>query len=180
MKNIEKRINLKENGFTLIEVLVYAALLAIVSLVILLFVNQLLGVNESTRRTRESLDNARRALETITQEIRHADSLYTPTSVFGTNPGQLSLVTTRDLPADEDLTYVDFYLDNNNLYLKREGQTDQLVTSEKVKVTNLTFTNNNVGGEDAIRTAITVEHRDPTSGSKNTVTLTSSAVLRKY
>jgi prepilin-type N-terminal cleavage/methylation domain-containing protein len=79
-----KRNYFKQKGFTLIEVLIYAAMLAIISLVVLVFVNQLLGVNETTRRTRESLDNARRALDTIAQEIRHADSIYTPTSVFGT------------------------------------------------------------------------------------------------
>ncbi len=103
-----KKSHLKQKGFTMIEVLVYVTLLAIISLVVLLFINQLLGVNETTRRTRESLDNARRALETITQEIRHADSIYTPTSTFGSNPGQLSLATVRDLPSDENLTYVDF------------------------------------------------------------------------
>jgi hypothetical protein len=89
-------------------------------------------------------------------------------------------VTTRDLPADENLTYVDFYVDSGNLYLKREGQSDQLLTSEKVKVTNLTFTNNNTGGGDAIRISITIEYKDPINGPKNAVTLTSTSVLRKY
>lgn len=168
----------KQKGYTLIEVLIYVVLLAVISLVVLLFINQLLGVNETTRRTREALDNARRSLETISQEIRHADSIYTPTSVFGTNPGQLSLATVRDLPTDENLTYVDFYVDNNSLYLKREGQSTQLLTSEKVKVTNLTFVNNNTGGADAVRISITVEYKDLISGPKNAVTLTSTAVLR--
>lgn len=175
-----KRNYFKQKGFTLIEVLIYAAMLAIISLVVLIFVNQLLGVNETTRRTRESLDNARRALDTIAQEIRHAESIYTPTSVFGTNPGQLSLATTRDLPADENLTYVDFYVDSGSLYIKREGQSDQLLTSEKVKVTNLTFVNNSTGGGDAIRISITVEYKDPITGPKNAVTLTSTSVLRTY
>lgn len=175
-----KSNKLEQKGFTLIEVLVYATLLAIISLVVLLFVNQLLGVNETTRRTRESLDNARRSLETIAQEIRHADSIYTPTSVFGTSPRQLSLATTRDLPDDENLTFVDFYVDAGSLYLKREGQSDQLLTSEKVKVTNLTFVNNSTGGGDAIRISITIEYKDPTNGPKNAVTLTSTAVLRTY
>lgn len=167
-------------GFTLIEILVYVTLLSIISLVIVIFINQLLGVNETTRRTRESLDNARRSLETISQEIRHANSIYTPTSVLGTNPGQLSLATVRDLPTDENITYVDFYVDNNNLYLKREGQSASLLTSEKVKVTNLTFVNNNTGGSDAIRISITVEYKDPINGPKNEVTLTSTAALRSY
>ncbi len=175
-----KLLKLQQKGFTLIEVLIYATLLAVISLVVLLFVNQLLGVNETTRRVRESLDNARRSLETIAQEVRHADSIYTPTSVFGSSPGQLSLATVRDLPDDENLTFVDFYVDQGSLYLKREGQSDQLLTSEKVKVTNLTFTNNSTGGKDAIRISITIEYKDPITGPKNAVTLTSTSVLRTY
>ncbi len=166
-------------GFTLIEITVYVSILALVSLVIVVFVNQLLGVNETTRRTRESLDNARRVLDTIAQEIRHADSVYTPTSSFGVNPGQLGLETSRDVPTDENTTFVDFYVDNNGVYIKRESQAAQLLTSEKVKVTDLTFTNlNGATSRPAIRLSVTVEYNSPISGPKNTVTLKSTAVLR--
>lgn len=174
-----KKINLNSKGFTLTEVLIYSAILAIVSLVILVFINQLLGVNETTRRAREATDNARRSLDTISQEIRHADSVYGNTSSFGSNPGQLSLETTRDVPAEEASTYVDFYVDNEQLFMKRESQIEQRITSEKVKVTNLTFTN--LAGSTtwpAVRVAITVEYRDPISGPKNQVTMMTTAILR--
>lgn len=166
-------------GFTLPEVLIYSALLAIVSLVIIVFINQLLGVNETARRARESTDNARRVIDTIAQEIRHAESVYTPTSTFGSSPGQLSLETLRDVPADEESTYVDFYVDNEQLFIKRESQATQLLTSEKVRVTNLTFTNlTGATTWPAIRISVTVEYRDPIGGPKNQVTMTSTAVLR--
>jgi prepilin-type N-terminal cleavage/methylation domain-containing protein len=172
--------NAKANkGFTLTEVLIYSAILAIISLVVLVFINQLLGVNETTRRARESTDNARRSIDTIAQEVRHAESVYTPTSSFGSSPGQLSLETTRDVPANEETTYVDFYVDNQQLFVKREGQNAQLLTSEKVRVTSLTFTNL-VGATTwpAVRISLTVEYRDPINGPKNQVTMTTTAVLR--
>lgn len=174
-----KKIKPEQAGFTLIEVLIYSAILAIVSLVVIVFFNQLIGVNETARRAREATDNARRGLDTISQEIRHAESIYTPTSTFGSSPGQLSLETTRDLPADHDKTYVDFYVDNEQLFIKREGENEQRLTSEKVKVTNLTFTNlNGATTWPAIRISLTIEYRDPVSGPKNQVTLLTTAVLR--
>lgn len=168
-----------QTGFTLTEVLIYSAILAIVSLVVIVFINQLLGINETTRRAREATDNARRSLDTIAQEIRHAESVYLPTSTFGSSPGQLSLETLRDVPADEVSTYVDFYIDNEQLFIKREDQGTQRLTSEKVRVTNLTFTNlTGATTWPAVRIAITVEYKDPISGPKNQVSMTTTAVLR--
>ena len=174
-----KKLTINSKGFTLPEVLVYSVILAIISLVVLVFINQLLGVNETTRRVREATDNARKSLDTIAQEVRHADSVYTPTSSFGSSPGQLSLETTRDTLADEDTTYVDFYVDNQQLFIKRESQEAQRLTSEKIKVTSLTFTNL-VGATTwpAVRIAITVEYKDPISGPTNKVSMTTTAVLR--
>lgn len=178
-KKAEPLLKLNNNGFTLPEVLIYSAILAITVGVIVTFVNQMLGVNETTRRVRESTDNARRVLDTIAQEVRHSSSVYDQTSVFGSSPGQLSLETTRDLPADENSTYVDFYVDNQALYMKREGQNAQLITSEKVKITSLTFTNlNGSSSRPAVRIVVTVEYNNPISGPKNSVTMTTTAVLR--
>lgn len=182
-KKASHLLSFSNQGFTLIEMVIYVATLAIVAGVILVFLFQALGVNETSRRTREAVDNAKRALDVIAQEIRHASSVYTPTSIFGTNPGQLSLETVRDLPADEVATYVDFYIDNQRLYIKRESQSNFLVTSEKVRVTNLTFTNlSGTAYNPSVRVQITVEYDAAVSGSapKNAVTLSTTASLRSY
>ncbi len=166
-------------GFTLTEVLIYTVVLAIISLVVLVFINQLLGINETSRRVRESTDNARRVIDTVAQEVRHAESLYTPTSTLGSSPGQLSLETTRDVPTDHDTTFVDFYVDNQQLFMKREGESAERITSEKVKVTNLTFTNYNGSTSwPAIRISVTVEYKDAISGPTNPVTMKTTAVMR--
>jgi type II secretory pathway pseudopilin PulG len=168
-----------KSGFTLIEVLIYSTILVVIAFIIVSFVNQILGVSETSRRLRESTDNARRALDTITQEIRHAESLYEPTSILDSNPGQLSLDTIRDLPSGETNTYTDFYLDNGALYMKKEGNPTQLLTSEKVKVTNLTFSNlEGLTTRPAIRVTITLEYNSPISGPKTPFTMTTTAVMR--
>ena len=167
-------------GFTLIEVLVYSTIFVIIGVVVSSYFIQIVNVTEVSRRSRESNDNAQRAMSVITQEIRHATAVYTSTSVFTTNPGQLSLETPRDLPTDENTTYVDFYLDDEGIYLKREGQVEELITSEKVKVTNFTFTHLTGGVDSSVQVNLTIEYKDATPGPKTPVTLTQTASLRAY
>jgi type II secretory pathway component PulJ len=168
-------------GFTLIEIVLYVALSAIIGLVLVTFFIQAIKITETSRSSRESLDNARHSINLIEQEIRQATSVYNLTSVFGTNPGQLSLETTRDLPADDDTTYVDFYVDAGGLYIKREGQSTMLITSQKVKVTNLVFTLLNTTAEgSAVKTDLTIEYSDPIFGSKTPVRLSTTTSLRSY
>ena len=173
-------------GFTLIEVLIYATIFVIIGVVISSYFIQIVSVTETSRRARESNDNASRAMNVITQEIRHATAVYTPTSEFGTISGQLSLETTRDLPDEENTTYVDFYLDDEGIYVRREDQfhgenkQPELITSEKVRVTNFTFTHLTGGTDTSIQVNLTVEYIDAASGPKTPVTLTQTASLRSF
>ena len=170
------------DGFTLIEVLIYATIFVIIGVVISSYFIQIVSVTETSRRARESNDNASRAMNVITQEIRHATAVYKPTSKFTPNPspGQLSLETTRDLPSEENTTYVDFYLDDEGIYLKREDQVEELLTSEKVKVTNFTFTHLTGRTDTSVQVNLTVEYIDAASGPKTPVTLTQTASLRSF
>lgn len=170
-----------QRGFTLIELLIYTVILVIISLVSVSFFIQVVNVTETSRRSREALDNAKGALETITQEIRHADSIYTPTSVLDNPSGQLSLETSRDIPDDEESTYVDIYVDNERLYLRREGIPDQLITSKKVKVKDLQFgLLSDASSKPAVQVTLTVEYFDQAAGPSNSVTLTSTSTLRSF
>ncbi|MDP2671169.1 MAG: type II secretion system protein [bacterium] len=181
LKNKKGRLRAGEEGFTLIETLVYVFALIFIMSVLIVVLFQLIALNESSRRSREAVSNARLALDAVAQEVRHAKGIYTPTSVFGTNPGQLSLETTRDLPAEEDTTYVDFYIDDSGLYLKREEQAAVLVTSEKIKITNFAVTElNSAATTPAVQIQLTAEYDSPVSGSKNTVSLETTASLRSY
>jgi type II secretory pathway pseudopilin PulG len=167
----------EETGFTLIELLIYTVLMVIISVVAVTFVIQFVNVVETARRSRESLDNARRVMDVVGQEVKHANSVYTPTTV--TN--QLSLETTRDLPTDEENTYVDFYVDDQRLYMRREGQNPQIVISEKVRLSSLTFTIlQDSNQRQFVRTQVTVEYADPISGPSNAVSLVSTTALRSY
>lgn len=170
-----------QHGITLVEVIVYVALLAIVSTTLLSFGIQILKVNSRTQKRSQVLASTWIATDAITNAIRHADALYTPTSVFTTSPGQLSLVTKEDLPTDETTTYVDFYLDNNRLYRKQEGVAAQAITPEQLKITNLVFTNMTTGSVPSVKIQMTVAPNasDPAI-AKESITVATSASFRNF
>lgn len=172
-----------QQGLSIIEVLVYVILLSLVATSLLLFTMRIVQQTSSARVTSITLDNARGAMAVITSEIRQANAVYTPTSVVGSSPGQLSLVTTRNTPADEDETYVDFYIDDERLYRKREGVAAELVTAEQIKVTHLTFYHRNTGSEgSAVQVTLTVVPAQANAQilAAATVSLTTTATLRAY
>lgn len=126
-------------GFTLIETLVYIALLVIVFLTVLYFFLWAANSNTKVKAIHEVLDNSRRTIEMMNSEIKGAKNIYLSTSVFDSHPGQITLQTTKHLPAGENTTYIDFYLCDDYLCFKKESQIPVVLTSDKVKVTNLVF-----------------------------------------
>lgn len=128
---------------------------------------------------REVLDNNQRAMETMLYEIREAKSVYTPT----TTSNQLSLETTHYLPSGETSTYIDFFLCGDRLCLKKESENPIALTSDRVKVTNLNFTQVATGAATpSIRISLRVEYNAPASKPEYqaSLELTSTASLRSY
>ncbi len=106
-------------GFSLIELIVYMAIFAILITAITLFTTTFIKTTTKNRIKKEVVLGAYSAMNSMLYEIKRANNIYTPTSVFNSNSGQLSLETSQELPAGEEITYVDFYLDSDNkLYIK--------------------------------------------------------------
>lgn len=121
--------------------MVYIATLTLIIGVITATVMNLFAVFNRARVKRDVMADGERIISSIASEIRRGRFIYAPTSVFNNASGQLSIDTLFDLPQDETITYVDFYIDNNRVYIKREGQDPLPINSEKTKVTELSFTN---------------------------------------
>ncbi|MFA5954428.1 MAG: hypothetical protein WC817_02755 [Patescibacteria group bacterium] len=180
---IKKRKQQHPLGVSLFEVVIYVAFFLVLTILITNVSTQLIAVNQNTRATNDIIASARFAVDTIAQEVRHAKSVYSPTSVFDVSPGQLSLETTRDLPDGETSTFVDFYIDTGRLYLRREGQDPIRLTSDSVIVEGLTFSYLNQSVlTPAVRMSITVANYGASSGnvSHRTITLVTTAALRSY
>lgn len=168
-----------QKSFTLIEILVYIAVLAIITVAISSFFLWFIHSNTKARAMRETLDNTRRAMEIMTYEIKEAKSIYTPT----TTSTQLSLETTKYLPEEEKTTYVDFYLCGTRLCLKKESQTPVALTSDRVVVNNLEFLEiATTSTAPSIQINLKIDYKNPTGRPeyRASANLTSTAVLRSY
>lgn len=152
----------RKKGFTLLEVLVYITVLAIVMVAISSFLLWAIKVNAKTKVMRETLDNAGRAMEIMVHEIKEAENIYEPTSIFSSHPGQLSLETKKYLPAGETSIYIDFYICDNRLCLKKESQDPVVLTSDSVEINNLTFTRVVTGQMSSVQINLEVDYKDLT------------------
>lgn len=172
-----------KKGFTLVELALYMSISLIIGGVLITSFFFISSARVRGAVAIEVLDNSRSALDTMLFEVAHAEGVYTPTSFFGAHPGQLSLETTRVTPSDESATYLDFYLDGERLYLKRENQTAQILVADKIKITNLVFTHlNSASLYHAVRISLTANYDTPNAvlAEKTAVTLTGTASLRAY
>ena len=167
-----------KKGFTLVEILVYLGIFFLVITIIISFVFWLVRSNTKLKVMREVLDNANRIMEIITYETKGAKSIYTPT----TSSNQLSLETTNYLPGGEETTYIDFYLCDSALCLKKESQDPIVLTSDSVEITNLVFTRIVSGQAESVQIDLSVSYKNPANRSeyRALVDLTSTISLRIY
>ncbi len=170
---------MKSKGFTLIELVIYMAVFAILITSITLFAISFVKSTTKSRIKKEVSLGTYSAMKAIVYELKRANSVYTPTSIFSNHPGQLSLETSQELPDGEQVTYLDFYLDNDNkLYIKRENQDPQLLISENLRVTNLEF-EYLAASSEAVRINLTLEYDTPASEYQYSYSLSSSGSIRR-
>ncbi len=105
-------------GFTLVEMVVYAAVLGVLSVLAINSTFIMTQAYASLRVSRDLNQSATAVLERMTREIRAASGID-PSSVTGTNPSDLVL-NTKD--AGGAITTVEFYKDlTDNLIKVKEG-----------------------------------------------------------
>ena len=183
MKKFEfKKVNAghkKDSGFTLMEILIYIAVLAVIISIIFSFFLWASHSSAKAKALREVLDNSRGAMEIMALEIKGAKSIYTPTS----DTAQLSLETGRYLPEGESSAYIDFYLCDDRLCLKKESQDSVAFTSDKVEVKNLEFSLISVTSTvPSIQINLKIDYKNPQNRAEYqaSINTTSTVSLRSY
>lgn len=174
-------MNKKNTGFTLIELIIYVTAFAIITTILTLFVFNFINVYTKIRITKEVSEGSQIAMETMLLEIKHAKDIYVPTSSFDSHPGQLSLETEKDASIGEEISYIDFYLDNNNrLCMKKEEQEPEPLTPENIEVNSLIFNYLTINDVKSIRIELLTNYRNRTERITHqaTTTIISSANLR--
>jgi len=164
-------------GFTLLEVVVYVALLGVLSVFVVNSFMQVVNLYARARAEREALANARGMLEIIVKNVAQAQEVYTPTSRFNIDAGQLSLVTNATSTLGHTTSYIDIWTDGGAAMIRSEGAGNVTLSAGSVRVTKLYFERIvQAIGREAIRVTIRVD----AAGAKfpASVTLISTAAIR--
>jgi prepilin-type N-terminal cleavage/methylation domain-containing protein len=164
------------NGFTLVELLVVTAIIAVVGgLGTGFFLSTLTARTKAAHRL-EVQENARLALARMAYEIRRA-VLIEGTSDFGVNlatsPGTLDL----DMPGG-GTTSVTFSILSGALRIRDGAGAPVLLTTNDVEVSDLTFENHTTanGRSQNIKITLTVDHVGGSSGQFGASTTVSTTV----
>lgn len=165
----------KMHGFTLIEMIVYVAIFALVMMVVTSFVFQILSVKNRSKAARETYQEARYILERINSKIRYAPGVDTGNSMFDSDQGVLIL---KSQVARTNLT--EYRLTDEIVTEKIGDLEENVLNSNNVRVTQLKFeqiVSSDV--QSSIKTTIIVTYQ---SGGRKDLeassTLTANASLR--
>lgn len=150
------------HGFTLIETIIYIAIIGLIMGTLGLFVNTLLQARAKTQASSEVIAVARVIQDQLSLAARHAEAINIGTSTFDTDPGVLSF---KMVDAVIDPTLFSLTGDDGQ-FRKSEADADAAtLTSDRVQVTNLVFTNlTGVSDAGIIQVQFTLEAVN-TSGS---------------
>lgn len=143
-------------GFTLIEVLIYIAIIGVVVASFVTFAMSIGGSRSKTYAVQEVHANARTALDLISQKIRLADDVVSPSESNWSEGLEL------DMPSpDANLT---FDVAGGVLNIAEGVGGPVPITSDEVNVSSLSFTNlAPIGERDNIRVKIIIEYRGDNS-----------------
>ena len=159
-------------GYSLVEMVIYIAILSIVSILV---INTVLSFTKGYRDVmalrmidHSSID----VMERMTRDIRSATQIDNGNSVFGTNPGVLVLVSTVNGVS----TVTKFYLEKGIIKLDINGSYFGPLTLSNTTVNSLVFTKLDSGISSAVKIDMTVS--STAGGVTKTKTYHSTIVLR--
>lgn len=124
-----------KRGFSLTEMVIYAAILSILTIVTINATFSTVRSFAEFKVSRDLNSSASSLLERLTREIRLAHGIDLAQSSLNINPGRLTLLTKNAADAD---TTVEFYVENNALKIKEGGVAMGSLTSSSTAVTNFT------------------------------------------
>lgn len=151
---------MKNSGFTLIELVVYIAIVVVVLISVIGFLwNTVLGnIKESSYQ--EVQQNSRFALFKISQEIKKSTGINSPLPGDSASALSLAMASSTNNPTLIDVV-------DGQLRITKGGSEPQVLTSGLVKVTSLQFTNFSYPNTPGtIRVEIKAKHINPANRSE--------------
>lgn len=161
-----------KRGFSLIEVVVYTAIIAGVLGIVLAGMLSLYQAGQKSRLTRNVNLSGTIGLERMSREVRDASSIVTVGSTFGSDPGVLIIST--DNASTTGGTYK-FYLSDGKLQIENSLGPVAL-TGGEAQITDLIFWHVVATNSEAVRIKLTVA--DVASSTSESRTFYNTVVLR--
>lgn len=149
MKFLKQKKNIR--GFSLVEMIIYALILSILTIVTINAVFSSVRSFAEFRVDRDLNSSATSLMERLTREIRSAYAVDAGQSVFGVNPGRLTILDKNAGGAD---TTVEFYVENNLLKIKENGVVAGSLISSSTAITNFTVRSLSNPNSSAIKAEI--------------------------
>ncbi len=133
-----------EKGFTLMEIIVSTALFAIVMTMTMVLFTYTLKINRRVETLREAVQGSRNFVELLVRDIRNGtidysgqvDPVHCPASY---NPGGDAYLAIVTLSGDKECFYYPAGQTNPQLYLTKNGITEQFYGDSGFKLTNAIF-----------------------------------------
>jgi prepilin-type N-terminal cleavage/methylation domain-containing protein len=144
----------KQRGFSMVEMLIYLALLASVTVFLLNGISAITKSYADIRLAKAVTASASDALQRIVYEVRQASSFDLAGSTFSSHPGVLSLVSTS---ADGATTTVAFSVNSGILRVSRGGVDEGPLTLSGASVTNFTLALLQNGVSNGVRITLTLQ-----------------------
>lgn len=177
--NRKAKIKNKEKGFTLIEMVVYVALIGVIFIVLFEIIFFIMRANNKIIALSRISSNAHSAMERMTYEIVNSQNIYLPTSNFSSSNAQLSLATEVGVSSNEEITFVDFYVENDTLFLKKEGLDPIALTSSDVLVSDMEFLYYKNDSRESVKIDMIVSSKN-SAMSDSTIHLINVVALRSF
>lgn len=171
-KNFQTRAPKLVCGFTLIEVLFYAAIFAVVSVLVIDVIFLMAKTTRQIKAGRDLNSAAVAIMERMTREIKLADNIDVSASSFDLSPGKLVL-NSIDFTTQAS-AQIAFYLVGADLMMQKDILPAEALNSPKVQITSLIFRQvENSAQSKAVKMELEI-----TAGSK-TEKFYNTAILRR-
>jgi len=157
----KQRIPHSNRGFSLLEMVVYVAILSAIAVIVVTIVLSFSASWNSLRISRDINASAMSSFERIGRDLRAALDVNTAGSVLNAHPGALTL---------SDTLQTEFFLDGGVLRVRENSVDTGALTKESVTVTNLVFRFVTSGSHRGVRIEMTLE------GVRGAITKTESFV----
>ncbi len=146
-------IKTKTRGYSLIEIIIYVAILAGITIVIVGILTQISSSRGRLTAAQRVATSAGLSLDRVTREVHTASGVNTASSVFDTNPGRLVLSG-----SESGVPYtVEFSLVGGALNIIRNGVNTGPLTEVGVNVIELIFRRSASSTDQAISIEMTLE-----------------------